>query len=431
MARKKAVETEVDEIEEVIEETQEEIPKEEKKVIEETDLEIKSIPGVGPKTVKIFEEGNIAMASQVMTTSLADLEALGLTRTAAKKIRVTISEIIPRFKKFSEELSLEDIEGIGPTTAKGLREKGLNIHLLETLPLRELEDRYGITTNTAEKYQDFIRTEIRKEIFTTGLQILKKHENTPFFTFGAESLDKLTTVEHLGMGGVKLGDTYEFFGEFRTGKSQICHQLCVTVQLPTELGGVGKRSIFLDTEGTFSPTRIKSIVLRLQEEKGWKKTPEEVLEDILYARAYNSDSQQSLVHQLMSRCNEKRGEFGVLVLDSVTAHFRAEYAGRGTLAERQQTINRHLSDLARIADTYNIAIAVTNQVQANPGQFFGDPTKAVGGNVLGHWATHRFYLRKSKGEKRVIRVYDSPVLPEREGLFAITPKGVETAEDKS
>ncbi|MHA1910760.1 MAG: DNA repair and recombination protein RadA [Candidatus Kariarchaeaceae archaeon] len=430
MAKKKTTKSEdVEEVEEVFEEADVELPMENKSQIEETDLEIGSIPGVGPKTSKIFAEGDLTMASQVMTTSLGDLEIMGLTRTAAKKIRVTISEIIPRFRNFAEELSLEDIEGIGPTTAKGLREKGLNIHLLETLPLRELEDRYGITKNTAEKYQEFIRTEIRKEVFTTGLQILKKHETTPFFTFGADSLDKLTTVEHLGMGGVKLGDTYEFFGQFRTGKSQICHQLCVTVQLPVELGGVGKKAIFLDTEGTFSPTRIKSIVLRLQEEKGWKKTPEEVLEDILYARAYNSDSQQSLVHQLMSRCNEQQGEFGVLVLDSVTAHFRAEYAGRGTLAERQQTINRHLSDLARIADTYSIAIAVTNQVQSNPGQFFGDPTKAVGGNVLGHWATHRFYLRKSKGEKRVIRVFDSPVLPENEGLFSITPKGVETAEE--
>ncbi|MCK5304914.1 MAG: DNA repair and recombination protein RadA, partial [Candidatus Heimdallarchaeota archaeon] len=183
------------------------------------------------------------------------------------------------------------------------------------------------------------------------------------------------------------------------------------------------KAVFIDTEGTFSPSRIKAVHARLQSELGWEKSFEDVLKDITYARAYNSDHQMSLVERLLELFYNHKDEYGLVAVDSATAHFRAEYAGRGTLAERQQTINHHLGILGRIADTYTVAIAITNQVQSNPAAFFGDPTQAIGGNILGHWAITRFYLRKSKGEKRIIRIYDSPYLPESEAVFAITPEG--------
>ncbi len=388
-------------------------------------LTLQDVPGLGPKTAKMLQEEGIDTPSRLMESTLDELELAGLTRPAAKKLKQAIAELFPNlFSEFHLGVDLEDIEGIGPTTARALREKGMNVGLLETTPVKELEERYGLTANAAIKYQTFIVENLRGGMFTNGLEILEKMQKSETFTFGAESIDQLTFIDELGNGGIRRGETYEFFGSFRSGKSQLCHQLAVTVQLPPELGGLGKKAVYIDTEGTFSPSRIIQIANRFKEEKGWDKPVDDVLRDVMYARAKNSDAQQASVIKLLEFLGKSSEEFGLVVVDSVTAHFRAEYAGRGTLAERQQTLNAHLNSLHRLADTYNVAVVVTNQVQANPAQFFGDPTTAVGGNIMGHWAGTRFYLRKSKGEKRVIKVFDSPVLPESEAVFEITGQGI-------
>ena len=419
------------EIEEQYEEHLIEIEKKESKETrkEEVKLKLKDVPGLGKKTLDILTENEINDIDQLMTTRLIDLQTMGIQRSIAKKIREEIVNTLPKYKYFREEMGLEDLPGVGKSTADVLREKGLNVYLLETTPVRELEDKYGITEAAAQKYKKAL-SDLRGGIeFIDAFQIMEKQKEAPGFTYGIKSLDALTTIDELGTSGVRLGETIEFFGPFRSGKSQICHQLCVTVQLPPELGGVGRKAVFIDTEGTFSPSRIKAIHAKLQQELGWEKKFEDVLRDITYARAYNSDHQMSLVERLLELLYNRKDEYGVVVLDSATAHFRAEYAGRGTLAERQQTINYHLSTLGRVADTYNVAVAITNQVQSNPAAFFGDPTQPAGGNILGHWAVTRFYLRKSKGEKRIIRVFDSPYLPESEAVFAITPEGCVDVED--
>jgi DNA repair protein RadA len=114
----------------------------------------------------------------------------------------------------------------------------------------------------------------------------------------------------------------------------------------------------------------------------------------------------------------------LIIIDSLTSLFRSEYAGRGSLADRQQKINRHLHTLQRIADSHNLAVFMTNQVMANPAIFFGNPTQAIGGHIVGHAATYRVYLRKSKGEKRIARLIDSPHLPEGEAVFIVTLDGI-------
>ncbi|MCY3412519.1 MAG: DNA repair and recombination protein RadA [Candidatus Heimdallarchaeota archaeon] len=383
---------------------------------------------MGAKSAQILIEAGISTPAALMQAKLTTLEEAGLTRTMSKKLREGVITLFPDiYGNFVEEKSLEDIEGIGPTTAKSLREKGMNIHLLETTPVKELEERFGITQNSAIKYQSAI-ADSHGGYFTSALAVMEKQKVSNTFTFGAESLDNLFFIPELGKGGVREGETYEFFGSFRSGKSQLCHQLCVSVQLPKEMGGLGKKAIYIDTEGTFSPTRISQMGNRMIEEKGWNKSLNDILSDVMYARAKNSDMQQGVAMKLLEILGEHPDEYGLVIVDSVTAHFRAEYAGRGTLADRQQTLNHHLSVLHRIADTYNLAIVVTNQVQANPAQFFGDPTTAVGGNIMGHWAQTRCYLRKSKGEKRVIRIYDSPVLGENEAVFEITGNGILTSE---
>jgi DNA repair protein RadA len=114
----------------------------------------------------------------------------------------------------------------------------------------------------------------------------------------------------------------------------------------------------------------------------------------------------------------------LIVVDSLTAHFRAEFVGRGTLANRQGKLNKHMHDLLRLGDLFNCAIYVTNQVSAKPDAFFGDPTRPVGGHIVGHSATFRVYLRKSKGGKRIARLIDSPNLPEAEAVFSVSEVGI-------
>jgi DNA repair protein RadA len=209
----------------------------------------------------------------------------------------------------------------------------------------------------------------------------------------------------------------EAYGAFGSGKTQLALTLAVNVQFPKDQGGAGGKAVYIDTEGTFRPDRIRQIA------EGIGANPEKVLKNILVARAFNSDHQILL----LDKVNEiiKDGEpIKLLIVDSLTAHFRAEFAGRGQLADRQQKLNRYLHDLMRIAEQHNLAIFVTNQVMANPAMMFGDPTTAIGGNIVGHASTYRVYLRRGKQGSRVGKLIDSPNLPDNECQFWVTEKGV-------
>ncbi|MGH7332074.1 MAG: DNA repair and recombination protein RadA, partial [Candidatus Rokuibacteriota bacterium] len=244
----------------------------------------------------------------------------------------------------------------------------------------------------------------------TGEEILEKRRHIGKLTTGSKALDDL-----LG-GGVETQAITEFFGEFGSGKTQVCLQLAINAQLPTEQGGLGGEVIIIDTENTFRPERVAQIA------EGSDLDPREALKRIHVARAYNSHHQILLVE----KCNElaKEHPIRLLIVDSLTAHFRAEYVGRGTLAERQQKLNKFMHELLRFGDVHNAAVAVTNQVMAKPDAFFGDPTRPVGGHIVGHTATFRLYFRKSKGGKRIARLIDSPNMPEAEAVFSITEEGI-------
>ncbi|MFA4647039.1 DNA repair and recombination protein RadA [Pyrococcus kukulkanii] len=204
--------------------------------------------------------------------------------------------------------------------------------------------------------------------------------------------------------------------------TQLAHTLAVMVQLPPEEGGLHGSVIWIDTENTFRPERIREIA------RNRGLDPDEVLKHIYVARAFNSNHQMLLVQQAEDKIKELLNTdrpVKLLVVDSLTSHFRSEYIGRGALAERQQKLAKHLADLHRLANLYEIAVFVTNQVQARPDAFFGDPTRPIGGHILAHSATLRVYLRKGKGGKRVARLIDAPHLPEGEAVFRITEKGIE------
>ncbi|MGA9100157.1 MAG: DNA repair and recombination protein RadA, partial [Methanotrichaceae archaeon] len=257
--------------------------------------------------------------------------------------------------------------------------------------------------------------------FETGDQILERRKHVGKVTTGSKSFNEL-----LG-GGMETQSIVELYGEFGSGKTQVAHQLAVNIQLPQEMGGLNGSAIIIDTENTFRPERIYQMVNGLPPHEGYTWDFAEFLKHINVARAFNSNHQILLAESAMELAeNLKDSEKPVrlLIVDSVTAHFRAEYVGRGTLADRQQKLNKHLHDLMRFADLNNALILVTNQVMAKPDTFFGDPTKPVGGHVLGHTATFRLYFRKSKGEKRIARLVDSPNLPDGEAVFNVTTDGI-------
>ena len=313
-------------------------------------------------------------------------------------------------------MELEDLPGVGPAIAEKLREAGLNsLEAIAVTSPAELVATVEIGEATAAKIINAAREAADIGGFETGDKILERRESIGKLTTGSKALDAL-----LG-GGLETRAMTEFYGEFGSGKTQIAHQLVVNVQLPPEEGGLNGSAIMIDTENTFRPERIKDMA----EGVGLDFT--EVLKNVHVARAYNSNHQILLVdkaQELADELKETEKPVRLLIIDSATAHFRSEYVGRGTLSERQQKINKHLHDALRFGDLNNAVVMITNQVQVRPDAFFGDPTRPIGGHIVGHTATFRIYLRKSKGEKRIARLVDSPNLPEAEAVFSVTKSGI-------
>jgi DNA repair protein RadA len=309
------------------------------------------------------------------------------------------------------EIALEDLPGIGATTADKLREAGYtDLMELAVASPGDVAEAAEIGVAIAQKIIGEARRKADVGGFESGTVVLERRKKLGRVTTNAKALDEL-----LG-GGVETQAITEFSGEFGTGKTQIGHQIAVDVQLPPAQGGLSGEVVYIDTESTFRPERVVDMA------KGVGIDPETALSHIHVARAFNSNHQMLLVAKAQELAREK--PIRLLVVDSLTAHFRSEYMGRGELAPRQQHLNRHLHELLRFGDTYNAAIVVTNQVSSRPDILFGDPTRPIGGNIVAHAATYRVYLRKSKPPKRIARLIDSPNLPEGEAVFSLTGEGV-------
>ncbi len=311
-----------------------------------------------------------------------------------------------------DEVRIEDLPGVGPTTAKKLREAGYeDLMGIATAVPSELAAAAEIGEATAKKIINAARNKLKMD-FTDGLELAEKASEIKKLTTGSKALDSL-----LG-GGLETQAITECYGAYGSGKSQLAFQLAINVQLPEDVGGLNGGAVWIDTEGTFRPQRI----VQIAEARGLD--PKQILKNIKVARAYSSDHQILLAEKIPELINNGFNA-KLIIVDSLTSLFRYEFVGRGTLAERQQKLNKHIHTLQRIADRYNLVVYVTNQVMARPDVFFGDPTQAVGGHIIGHASTFRIYLRHSKGEKRVARLVDSPYLPEGEAVFKITEKGIE------
>ncbi len=315
-------------------------------------------------------------------------------------------------KMEKEEKTIYDLPGVGAATAEKLISVGYSdLMSIAVATPAELVDATGMSDAVAKKMIAVARSSLEMG-FESGEELLKRRERVIRIQTGSKALNGL-----LG-GGFETGAIVECFGEFGSGKTQIGHALAVNSQ-SVEKDAV---AVYIDTENTFRPERI------IQLAKGAGLDEEQVLKNIKVARAYNSDHQMLLAEKIEDLIKKKGLNVKLVVIDSLTAHFRAEFIGRGTLADRQQKLNKHMHILAKLADTHNLCVYVTNQVMAKPDMFFGDPTQAIGGHIVAHASTFRVYLRKGKKGTRVAKLIDSPSMPEGEANFYVDETGIKDVE---
>jgi len=307
-----------------------------------------------------------------------------------------------------EKLNLIDLPGVGAATAEKLEQAGYrDLMSIAVSTVGELIEVTGVTEAVGRKMINAARDSMKMG-FETGTQVLQRRQLVNKYSTGSVAFDNL-----LG-GGFETGSITECFGEFGSGKTQVGHALCVNV-LKNDPEAY---AVYIDTENTFRPERIQQMATAAGLDS------EEALSRIMVARAFNSDHQMLLTEKVDTLITEQKKKVRLVVVDSLTAHFRAEFIGRGTLAERQQKLNRHMHDLAKVAQSNNICVYVTNQVMAKPDQFFGDPTQAIGGHVVAHASTFRIYLRKGKKGTRVAKLIDSPMHPDGECCFEVQEGGL-------
>lgn len=310
---------------------------------------------------------------------------------------------------------ISDLPGVGPATAEKLKEIGFStIEALATATIGELEAA-GIGEKKAAELIELARESLEIK-WVTAKDLAEIRSSIGRITTGSKALDAM-----IG-GGIETQSIIEFFGEYGSGKSQLCHQLCVNVQLPVERGGLGGAALYIDTENTFRIERIEQMARHLGLDF------DDVASKIIYSEAYNSDHQVLLLEKADGII--KQNNVRLIIIDSLTAHFRSEYTGREMLAARQQKLNKHMHRLLRLARAFNAAAVVTNQVMARPDEFFGPAISPVGGHVVGHTSHTRLFIRKTAGKSnRVVKLVSSPYLPEAEALIQITERGVEDVEE--
>ena len=307
-----------------------------------------------------------------------------------------------------KEKTLNDLPGVGPATIEKLETVGYNdLMSVAVATPGELIDATGMAQAAAKKIIATARASLDMG-FESGEDILRKREQVIRISTGSKAFDSLVG------GGFESGALTECYGEFGSGKTQIGHALAVNCQKQFP----GSTAVYIDTESTFRPERIEQLA------KSVGLDPLETLKNIKVAKAFNTDHQMLLGEKVEDLIKNQGLDVRLVIVDSLTAHFRAEYIGRGTLAERQQKINRHMRDLAKIAHMYNLCVYMTNQVMTKPDMFFGDPTQAIGGHIVGHASTFRIYLRKGKKGSRFAKLVDSPSLPEGEASFYLETTGL-------
>nr|QIC49955.1 putative meiotic recombination protein DMC1/LIM15 [Actinia equina] len=323
-------------------------------------------------------------------------------------------------ESFYQDIELLQNHGINVADIKKLKTAGIcTIKGVQMTTKKKLCQIKGISEAKMEKIKE-AASKLCNNGFVTALEYSDVRKMVFKVSTGSTELDKL-----LG-GGIESMSITEVFGEFRTGKTQLSHTLCVTAQLPGPGGYTGGKVIFIDTENTFRPDRLRDIADRFNLDQN------AMLDNVLYCRAYTSEHQSELLDSVAAKFHEEIGVFKLLIIDSMMALFRVDFSGRGELADRQQKLAQMLSKLQKLSEEFNVAVFITNQMTADPGatmSFQADPKKPIGGHILAHASTTRISLRKGRGENRIAKIYDSPDLPENETTFAVTPGGIADSKE--
>jgi DNA repair protein RadA len=317
-------------------------------------------------------------------------------------------------------LALDTIEDIGPATKNRLEEAGFKS--IKDLVVRgpvEISETTGMEMDKSICLCNKARVRLEEvgiidKSFITATKLYNKRKKEERISTGSKNLDDLLE------GGIETRAVTEIYGEYGTGKTQICHTLCLLVQQKKSKEWINNKALYIDTENTFRPERIVSIALSRNLD------PDKALENIIIAKAYNSAHQELIVEQTGPIIDTNKVK--LLIVDSAVAHYRAEFLGRATLSDRQQRLNKFMHMLLRIAETYNVAVLATNQIQSSPDAIFGDAFKPTGGHVVAHTSTYRIYLKRS-GKNRIARMVDSPYHPEREVLFTLAEQGVSDPDE--
>jgi DNA repair protein RadA len=306
---------------------------------------------------------------------------------------------------------LRDLKSISPEILEKLLSTGfLTIESLCIITPKELAEKISLERSQAEKIITEAKSLVQHQPMSAA-DLLKEEEKKQSITTSSEELDKL-----LG-GGIFTGEITEISGEFATGKTQLCFQLAINVQLAPEEGGLDGTVYYVDTEGTFSSTRIAQMAEAADLE------PQTILRNIAVTRSYNSDHLMFLVMNAEKLIRERN--IKLFIIDSIASHFRAEYIGDDKLVSRQQQIMHMAETLKQLLEKMDIAIVVTNQVIATIDEnlFDRSPHPALG-FAWAHRPHSRILLRKGRGMSRIARMYDSPRLPDRECVFYVTEDGI-------
>jgi len=225
-----------------------------------------------------------------------------------------------------DSLEIEDVPGIGPTKTKQLKENGIfSVLDLASCQMDDLAITLNASKETAMNFINSAQNVLRKNGFltkewTNGSELLVRRQALERIDTGSKALNYI-----LG-GGIETQAVTEFFGEFGTGKTQICHMLCAKVQQPKENGGLDGSAIYIDTEETFRADRLEQIC----KVQGWDT--QKILDNTHVSQIYNASHLELLVKGIGHNIEE----FGakLVVVDSVTSQHRADFVGRGTLADR-------------------------------------------------------------------------------------------------
>ena len=352
-----------------------------------------------------------AKAKQV-TVTIADEASVATEQVSNEVHTSSVSDV------FQEIDKLQDC-GINAADLKKLKEAGLHSALSVIYTTRkDLCNIKGLSEQKVEKILEAAK-KLTDAGFISGVEYARQKSATRFHvSTGASKVDQL-----LG-GGFESCSITELFGEFRCGKTQLCHAVSVIAQLPQALGGANGKVCYIDTENTFRPDRIQAIAAH------YNIDANQVLDNIMYARCYTSDHLvQLLVHVAAKMAEEK---FALMIIDSIMGPFRVDFSGRGELAERQQILSRVMSRLQKLSEEFNIPVIITNQVMADPAaamSFAANPPKPVGGHILAHFSTTRLALRKGRAEQRIMKIYDSPCLPEGDAIYEICERGIQDAKE--